>query len=577
MKVPLSQWIETNLTLPDDVTARPGSVRLYPYQKGIADAISDPLTERVTVVKSARIGMTTLMVGALASYVVNDPAPVLFVLPTEDDAKTFVTANVEPTFSASAALSDALSGDMQEKNRNTMLSRRFPGGSLKVVAAKAPRTLRGLNIRVLFMDEVDAMEPTAEGNPVRLAEMRTQQFDDRKLVLGSTPVFAESSLVLAEYAKSDQRVFQVECHECHEFHEIKWPDIQWPEGKPEEAAWCCPGCGCVVEERHKASMVANGRWHATKPEVKGHSGFKINSLVSPLANASWGKLAAEFLAAKDRPEDLQTFINLVLGEGWKEAGEELDQDELAARAEPFSLDALPEEVLSISAGVDMQRDRAEVTFVGWDADRNAYVLGHKVLYGLPAEDELWRELDDVLKEQWVHPYGGKLGVDAAAVDSGDPETMERVYAFCYPRYNRKIFAIKGDDGRRPWIARSGSKANHGRLWIVGVDGLKSHLFSRLTRGKTMRFSSSLEPVWFEQLAAERLVIKRISGRDVRKWERIPGRAAEALDCTVYAFAVRELLNINWAAREEQLRRPDLVPANDNTRPRRIANDWVNSR
>src|SRR5690606_24746279 len=120
MKVPLSEWIETNLTLPDDVTARPGSVRLYPYQKGIADAISDPLVERVTVVKSARIGMTTLLVGALASYAVNDPAPVLVVLPTEDDAKTFVTGKVEPTFAASTVLSGALSGDQQEKNRNTM-------------------------------------------------------------------------------------------------------------------------------------------------------------------------------------------------------------------------------------------------------------------------------------------------------------------------------------------------------------------------------------------------------------------------------------------------------------------------
>jgi phage terminase large subunit GpA-like protein len=76
MRLPLSNWIEANLALPDDVSARPGSVRLYPYQKGIADAISDPLIERVSVVKSARIGYTTLLVGALGNHVVNDPAPV---------------------------------------------------------------------------------------------------------------------------------------------------------------------------------------------------------------------------------------------------------------------------------------------------------------------------------------------------------------------------------------------------------------------------------------------------------------------------------------------------------------------
>ena len=174
---------------------------------------------------------------------------------------------------------------------------------------------------MLVVDETDAMEVTAEGNPVRLAEMRTQQFDDRKIVVGSTPIYKETSLVLAEYEKSDQRIYECPCPHCGEHHEIVWKDIHWPEGRPEEAHWACPSCGGVVEETGKASMVAKGRWRATKPEVKGHAGFKVNSLISPLANATWEKLAAEFLAAKDNPADLQTFMNLVLGEGWRESGE----------------------------------------------------------------------------------------------------------------------------------------------------------------------------------------------------------------------------------------------------------------
>jgi phage terminase large subunit GpA-like protein len=48
-------------------------------------------------------------------------------------------------------------------------------------------------VRILVMDEVDGMEPTAEGSPIRLAEGRTTQFDDRKIIIGSTPVFEESS------------------------------------------------------------------------------------------------------------------------------------------------------------------------------------------------------------------------------------------------------------------------------------------------------------------------------------------------------------------------------------------------
>jgi hypothetical protein len=66
-----------------------------------------------------------------------------------------------------------------------------------------------------------------------------------------------------------------------------------------------------VPERAKVAMVTAGCWRSTRPEVRGHAGFRINALVSLLANASWAKLAAEFLA------------NTVLAEGWREAGAEL--------------------------------------------------------------------------------------------------------------------------------------------------------------------------------------------------------------------------------------------------------------
>jgi phage terminase large subunit GpA-like protein len=552
-RLPLSDWIEREIRLPSEVSSLPGPIRLYPFQRGMADAMSDPKIERITVVKSARIGYTTLLVGLLGSHVVNEPAPVLFVLPTEDDCRQFVVSNVEPTFEVSPNLAGAMVADQGEK-RNTLLSRRFPGGSLKVVAAKAPRNLRGHNARILIIDEADGMEPTREGPAPALAERRTMSFPDRKIVVGSTPIFEETSYVLSAYERSDKRIFEVPCPECGDHHEIRWKDIQWPEGKPEDAYWCCPSCGSVVEERRKYAMVAAGRWRATAPEVKGHAGFRVNALVSPMAKAAWGVLAQEFLAAKDDPGLLQTFVNLVLGEGWREGGDELDDSELAGRAEAFSLDAVPADVLALTAGVDVQRDRLEVTFVGWTRDGVAYVLGHTVIWGLPDADATWTELDDVLKMRFDHPLGGKIGLDAAAVDSGDGETMEAVYRFCFPRASRKVLAIKGVEGNRPWIEKSKQKIPRGALWIVGVDGIKSHVTARLARSNSIRFSDSLPPVWFEQLAGERLVIRYSRGRAFRRFEEVPGRRHEALDCTVYAFAVRQIVNVNWDQRADDLRR-----------------------
>lgn len=284
----LSEWIESNLWLPEGVSSLPGRVELWPFQREIADAIGDPLVERVTLVKPVRVGFTTLLSSALASYVANDPAPILALLPTEADCRDYMVSDLEPIFAASPALDGLLTAD---GDRNTLLSRRFPGGSLKVVAAKAPRNLRRHNVRVLLIDEADGMEVGPEGSPIRLAERRTLSFADRKIVLGSTPVFEATSNVLRSYAQSDARVFEVPCPECGEFTEILWRHIHWPEGKPEEAAFACPHCGVIVSERHKAAMVSAGRWRATRPEVAGHAGFRMNALVSLLPNASWGRLA----------------------------------------------------------------------------------------------------------------------------------------------------------------------------------------------------------------------------------------------------------------------------------------------
>jgi phage terminase large subunit GpA-like protein len=57
----LTEWMEDNLRLPKAVSTESGTVRLYSYQRGIADAIGDPTIERVSVIKSARTGLTTLI------------------------------------------------------------------------------------------------------------------------------------------------------------------------------------------------------------------------------------------------------------------------------------------------------------------------------------------------------------------------------------------------------------------------------------------------------------------------------------------------------------------------------------
>lgn len=97
----------------------------------IADAISDPLIERITLVKPVRVGFTTLLTGSIGSFVANEPAPILRLLPTEADARDSMVSDVEPIFAASPALRGKLSADIEEGECNTLLSRRFQGSHLR--------------------------------------------------------------------------------------------------------------------------------------------------------------------------------------------------------------------------------------------------------------------------------------------------------------------------------------------------------------------------------------------------------------------------------------------------------------
>lgn len=567
-RIRLSDWMESSIRLPDGVAAVPGPIRLMPFQRDIADAISDPTIERVTLLKSARIGYSTLLTAALGSYIANDPAPIILVLPALDDCRTFFVSSMEPIFNASSTLRGLVFEDKDGNKRSTMQQRRFAGGSLKIIPAKAPRNLRAHTARVLFLDEIDALTNTADGDPLALAEERTRTFPDRKIVIGSTPAAMSTSLIYAEFLKSDQRIFEACCPSCSDFREVLWDDIKFEDDAPEKAYWCAPCCGSVVEERHKATMVAKGRWRATKPEVKNHAGFKINSLVSPLANAAWGKLAQEWIEKRDVPEKRQTFVNNVLGLPWNDIVDDIDESQLLERVKPIGMGRIPEAVLYMTVGIDVQDNRLEAATLGWDRDGEMYVLDHRVIFGSPDDPDTWREADQMLNARHQHPLGGTIGIDAAAIDSGDGDWTQAVYDFTDPRANRRIMSVKGMAGSRGVLVKSTSKKARS-LFIVGSDVVKNTVVNRVFRNSGIHFSDSLGLHWFEQLCSEHRVVDRARGRPVARWVRKKGRDAEALDAVVYAYAARQAVPSNFDQRAAELRKEQAVK----TRPRGHDFQW----
>jgi phage terminase large subunit GpA-like protein len=549
------QWTEDTVRLPIGLAAEPGPIVLPAYMREIAQSMTDPTVERLSIIKAARVGYSTLVSALIGWHMTVDPAPVLVVVPAELDARNFVVAT-EDIFECSPNLQGKLPTPTSagRSSRNTLLFRRGENGaSLRLVGATAPRNLRAVGAKILICDEADGLKPTPEGDAISLAERRTLAYPDRRLIVGSTPLDAETSHVVRLYRESDSRIYEICCPSCGGLSSLEWEAIEWPAGQPELAMWRCPQCRELIPESHKAAAVERGAWRPQRPEVTRHRGYLVPTTLSSLANVSWGKLATEFENVKADPGRLKVFYCTSLARPWEEQGETVDGSALSSRAEPFSLDTIPTEVILITCGIDCQDDRLEVVICGWSRTGECYVLAYETIFGAINDNLLWQQVSELLAMAWPHPAGGRLRVDSMCVDGGDGGHLEIVLGFCTPRSSRRVRAIKGVAGfSRKLIEPSKSKMHGGgRLWVCGVDAAKSLIFARLQRGNQIRFSNSLHGTFYEHLSSERIVMRTVGGKPTKRFERVRGAVAHALDALVYATCAHAGLRLNQAIIERR--------------------------
>lgn len=548
----VSEWADQHRILPAKGAAEPGPWRTArtPYLCAIMDALATGSPyHTVILAKGSQIGGSEVGNNWLAYAIHHAPAPMLMVQPTVEMVKRSSKQRIQPMIDATPVLAERIAPNRSRDSGNTMFVKEFSGGMLVMTGANSATGLRSMPARYLFLDEVDAYpgDVEGEGDPVELAIARTSTFKrNRKIYLCSTPTITGISRIWSAFERTDQRYYHVPCPECGARQVIKWERIVWEEGKPETAKLACAGCGALIDERHKAWMLEHGEWIATAPATPGVVGFHLSSLYSPPGWYSWSDAAAEFLAAKDFPERLKSFINTKLGECWEDReGETSDVATLASRRQSWT--AVPADVLVLTAGIDVQDNRLEATLVGWSYGQRAYVLGHNVLWGPPGEEQVWIDLDEWLRQSHSTEDGRELKLRAACVDSGGHHT-QAAYDFCKARHARKIWAIKGREGPHPaWPPKQSRSRTHrgGRVFVIGVDTIKDSLRAAFsvkdpTLPRHIAFSAELADDYFEQLCAERRVIKRNTrGGAKRIWKRVSGVRNEALDCLVYATAALE--------------------------------------
>lgn len=563
-RLSLSEWADTYAVLSAESSAEMGRWKTLPYQKGIMDAFTDPTVERITCMKSARVGWTKCLNHAIGYFAHQDPCPIMLVQPTVEDAEGYSKEEIAPMIRDTPVLRNLFSEVKAKDGSNTILSKQFPGGTLGLVGANSARGFRRVSRRVVLFDETDGYPAsTAEGDQIKLGIRRSEYFWNRKIADGSTPTTKGFSRIEREFLKTNQRRFFVPCPDCGHMQYLRWEQMKWEDDDPSTARYQCESCEVLIPHGKKRWMVERGEWRATAVSRSSkHIGFHIWAAYSYSPNASWENLVEEFIECRDNPEALKTFVNTVLGLPYEDDyASKVSADGLLGRKEPYS-DELDDGVLLLTAGVDVQGgggatgERIAVSIWGWGAGEEAWLVHHTEIHGDPTGSEVWDQLTKLLNSTWRRVDGVEIGVEQTCVDSGGHATAE-VYRYCRENRARNIVAIKGSSRPAQPAVGKGSVVDFnykGRsikkgamVYLLGTDTIKTTLFGRLKGVSNpgagcIHFGAQADMEYFEQLTAEKQILKRGSnGFPVRAWVKQPNARNEALDCAVYAYAALQLL------------------------------------
>ena len=587
----MSQWADQFRILSSRAAAEPGAYRTSrtPYLRDIMDDLSATSPVRMVVVKkAAQVGFSEAGMNWLGYIMDQVPGPTLLVQPTVETAKRFSNQRIQPLIEDCPTLTEKVASHKSRDAANTMTVKDFRGGTMVVTGANSAVGLRSMPVRFLMLDEVDAY-PTdleGEGDPVALAEARTRTFGYRaKMLMGSTPIMKGLSRIDTAFGETEQRYYFVPCPLCGVKQRLEFGRLRWQPGKWQTVAYHCIGCEQPIREHHKTAMLAAGEWQATKesrdPTVKG---YHLSALYSPVGWLGWADIAKLWEQAVDDVELRKTFTNTVLGECWEEEGDAVpDWQRLYDRRETWAHRIVPLRGLFLTAGVDVQADRLEISVWAWGRGLESWLVEHVVLWGDPGHAPVWQALTEFLGRTWEHETGRQMGLQRLAIDAG--AFTQRVYAWARPQTRSQVIVVRGVpkyDRLTPvtgptWIelTQGGRKIKRGvQLWAVSVSTFKREFYKWLILDRPtdeqlaagaryppgyVHLSTAVSDEWTKQAVAEQLVVVRTkTGMPARmEWRPLRTRN-EALDCRNYARAAVWLAGADrwsdaaWRQLEQQL-------------------------
>lgn len=539
---------------------------------------TDPDCEEIVIVASRQISKTEYVNNCIGYCIHIAPGPIAYLGEEETKSKAWKQECFDLMVRDCEVLRDLVSDGRGRKAENTKISATFPGGRLNILWATSPATVSSRPIQYLFIDERDAMGPTKEGDATTIARGSVKTFvGARKIITISTPrnrlenspdeppETPRRSPIEHEYHNTDRNKRWVPCPHCDEYQVLAWYQnkcscppgdepcklrhghVQWDNDDPLTAYYvCCNGCEITEDER--LEMLDRGELRPEAPYTSKH-GLWINELYSKFSSLS--DMATAYLDAKKDPsgEKLKAFHNTTLAQGHEDLIDDIDTNDLIELQESYDPSLIPEEVLLVTASVDLQKDRGEIEIKGYgvgDANNpehfthpQSWGIDYFDIEGDPEGPELWKELHAVRQRVFKTPSGRQLKISAMTIDTG--YLAHRVYKFLRQHRGQGYFAVKGaNTPGKPLISKpSEIGVPPVRVWTIGTEHAKDSIANRLELKEPdapgfCHFGKHYPEQYFKQLRSEKRVVRYIRGRAYACWEKInEWFRNEALDLFVY--------------------------------------------
>ncbi len=588
------QWANDEAYIADgnSITGKYNSDRT-PWVEEIMEAIGKPGVKQITIVGSAQIAKTTIILNTIGKYIDDDPCPGLILLPIENMAKDFAEQKLEPYLQATPALRRKITKGLQKNKKNSILRKKFKGSFINIGSAATEQSYRMRSVKYIIIDDLDSVKMNIkEGDPVDLARNRIKSFWDGFVIVATTPGRYKESRGWNEYEKSNMKKPYVTCPHCGYKFVMDWKNLIWDidrdllkriihEDKT-TAAYRCNGCAVLITESERIKMLAPGKieWIPEHPEIKDHYGFWIWEIYNP--RISMAEIAGHIIGARGNLQKQETLVNTIFGLPYKPlAGEELNPLKLIDHRSNY-LDQdnplIPEGVLLITAATDVQRggedkpQRLETEVWGWGRNRQSWLLLRQSIPGsIKDYNQTWKYNDAILEMVFTRKDGVPLQITRMAVDTG--YETQTCYEYIRERQERGVVAIKGSNNYgAPAIAKSVTLVDQGqvRLLKLGTQALKEDIFNCLQNvdkagDNYIHFAECFcDEEYFAQLTAEHKITITSGALQYQIFvKKEKNGANEAIDIMVYNRAMMESLLPDWDKLEQSINRwkdanPDAV-------------------